>query len=144
MKTRTILSALSLGLMLIAMTAVYSTPIETPNPISQARPDITYVVNIAHYAGAISAHTCTYFILITTEQGHAVAPPQEFRPGVWSYIIKEKGNVTGTRVAKMVSGPALSCPGTVTYRPDSKTGIFKAGQTFQFLVAPVDGRPSTN
>jgi hypothetical protein len=142
MKTRTLLRAFSLGLMIFGMTAVYARPVESPNPIAQVRQDVTYAVNIIH-GDHLAGFNCQYYIVVTDERGRAIAPPQQFRPGVWTYTVKELGTVTGTRIAKMVRNTQVICPDALNFAPDSRSGIFKGGATYLFNLVPVDGSSSS-
>jgi hypothetical protein len=139
MKTRTLLRALSLGLMIIGMTAAYATPVVSPNPLAQVKGEINYVVNITH-GDHLSGFNCQYYIVVTDERGRAVAPPQQFRLGTWSYNIKEKtATMTGTRIAKIVLNTQMICPDALNFAPDSKTGTFKDGATYLFNLVPLEG-----
>ncbi len=142
MKTRNLLRTVSLGLMIIGMTAFYARPAESPNPIGQAKQAVTYVVNVVH-GDHLAGYDCMYYILLTNERGQLIAPAQAFRLGVWSYTFKETGPVTGTRVAKIVKNPNVICPNAVTFQPDSKSGTFRAGETYTFDLIPIELGPTS-
>ncbi len=144
MKTKNIFPIISLALLLTCVTAMLAAPIVKENPSISKLSQITYVVNI-NPGDHLSGFNCTYYIVVKDERGNQVAPIQLFRMGVWSYIVKEKGPVTGTRTAELVRNPQMICPGSFFFPPQSQTGTFKGGETYTFTLAPADtnGEPTS-
>jgi hypothetical protein len=137
MKTKTIISAISLALVLAAG-SLFANRTNDTRPTDRQK-TITYAVKINCNANFYIAY-CHYAIAITNENGRLVGPAQEFHPGISVYTFKEAGPVTGTRIAVMFAHPASPSgwiPDGWSVPPSIKTGTFIGGETYQFELTPV-------
>jgi hypothetical protein len=75
-------------------------------------------------------HSQDVFVVMTDGKG-IIAPPQLFSPRKLSYDFYESKNVYGTRIAMLVYFNG-STPVLFNSNPDSKTGKFAIGNTYEF------------
>jgi hypothetical protein len=138
MKTRTIIAAISLALIIVGSTALinnvkagnHSTPV---TPIDKST--ITYVVNISH-DGDINQVLKGYVLALTDEQGRTIGTPKAVIPGTWVYMFYESGPANGVRTARLVKAPPVLGP-VMLYTPASIHGPFDAGATYMMTVYPI-------
>ena len=144
MKTTKFFSLLSLALIFIGVTSGFCKNIENPSAQDSKLAITRYLVNI--HLAADKPVCNTYWIQITDETGRLVAPAQIFVPGISQYSfysnIKERGfRERGTkRIAMLIKAPVggyLDCVNNLFARPDTKTGIFLLGKTYNFDLFPV-------
>ena len=139
MKTRKILSAISLVL-IFAANSVFAGSLTINDPsTSDKQKLVTYEVLVKAVPTFPSAND-QYIVVITDEKGRKVVPAQTFRPGVWTYTFKEAGTFRGTRTAVLVSTNANQTGWIIP--PSVLKGNFTGGSTYQFILAPLPaGKP---
>ena len=136
MKTLKIFAALSLTLIFIGVTTVYSKS-NSNTAKGQESGVIKYQVNV-HSINHLLLPPMQVFVEITDENGNPVARPQVFTPGIWVYTFAESGPVIGARIARMV----LSLNGTFEEYPypDIKKCKFLNGDSYLFNLYPAEQR----
>ena len=138
MKTAKIFSVLSLALILAANT-VYSKDRITDNPKQQKKMTIKYEVTVHHSLGFTLCYN--YLVKITDANGHPVAPPKIFVPGISKYVFTETfSNSSNIRIASL-SLPAnvdpYFCPTNLNTKSDPMMGPFIPGQIYSFDLYPI-------
>ena len=139
MKTTKFFTALSLTFILLASSFVFApTPAKSaiPKIPPSTRQSVTYVVMIDK-SGNPNSYAGVYFIGITNDRGMAVAPPQEFHPGIWTYYFTEYGTTfTGSRTAHMNSAMGAGVRPGILVTPVTLPGPFKATNSYTFWLMP--------
>jgi hypothetical protein len=137
MKATKLFFALSLALILTGMNSINSYAANNIGGSGTANNPmvVTFIVNIAQPSNPAGL-TCRYWVVLTDDRGVAVGKAQPFRLGQWSYTFTESGTVLGSRTARMVTDPTLSCLGAYIFLPSSMSGPFGAGRTYTFTLTP--------
>ena len=91
---------------------------------------ITYKVAV-HVDNHTFPYVRNFFVVLSDENGRAVAPPQQLREGVSEYSFSESGPVKGTRIARLAFGDRPHSD-LFLCKPDGRTGIFRGGETYTF------------
>jgi hypothetical protein len=95
---------------------------------------ITYRVTV-HISPDFPSFTGGVYVAILDENGKPVAPKQMVSKGKLALTFTEKGTVRGTRTAVLYSEPMNGF--IVKATPDQISGIFDAGDIYQFNLYPV-------
>jgi hypothetical protein len=132
MKTKKILSAIVLVTIFAAVTSVVIAGSQKILPRT-----ITYIVNIDK---SMQSGGGLYIITVLNQKGLAIAHPQVFKDGVWTYTFQEYGPVADKfRTVTMVLNPGSKVKEKVVFDPVTLTGPFLGGKTYKFL--PLLPRP---
>ncbi len=135
MKTLKIFALVSLALIFIGVTAVYSKTNPNPNG-DNGSGMIKYQVKVQPTNPLVLPSEQVY-VVMTDENGNPVARPQLFIPGIWIYTFGEAGPVTGVREARMVLSGGRTFPEYPS--PDIQKGTFYNGRVYQFNLYPANG-----
>ena len=137
MKTNKILSALSLALIICAVSSAYSASAGNSSIRTIPNSGIHHQVNIIV---ANDKNTCNVYVVeILDGKGQLVAPAEVYTPGVSKYDFYERGPAAGSRVAVLVLAPANShfiCETELFTTPVVLSGSFLPGQTYRYDLFP--------
>ena len=129
------LSMMSLAMILIVATTVYSVTTNKPPTNS---PGITYVVSVD--ASNVNGLCHPYYVTISDNNGNIVATPKLYHEGITNYVFHEAGPVYGPRVAnleKMGNSDHHVCNQTIYTIPDViNHRFFSNNTTYQFELYP--------
>ena len=91
---------------------------------------ITYQVMV-HVDKHAFSYVRNFFVVLSDENGRAVAPPQQLKPDVSEYNFKETGPVKGTRIARLAFGDRPHSD-LFLCKHEGRTGMFFGGETYTF------------
>jgi hypothetical protein len=139
MKTTKFFAILSLLLISVGVTSLFSNNNLVDKPQITRKINIKYEVNVYLFSRIDLCNT--YLVEVTDETGRLVAPPKVFVPGISRYVFAEDGPAQGkVRVAMLVMAPDVDpydCSTHIAARPDVKMGPFLQGQTYPFVLRPL-------
>ncbi len=130
------LSMISLAMILIVATTVYSVTTDKPAPTNS--PGITYVVSVDASNADGLCHS--YYVTISDNNGNIVGTPKLYHDGITNYVFHEAGPVYSPRVAnleKMENSDHHVCNQTIYTIPDVLNHrFFSNNTTYQFELYP--------
>ena len=136
MKTKNVLSLLSLALIFAVATSAFAGGIAIKGG-GTANSSIRFTVNV-NYSGPEQPLLASYELQIYNERHQMVAPPQMLMPGKTQYTFFERGPADGVRIAVLVKSLIDNAEPWWSFvaEPCAVKGPFEIGQNYRFDLYP--------